>query len=40
VGGAAYLGFQWIFYREKLNRYINFLLGLRRGRAVLSEAAL
>src|ERR1017187_6929058 len=40
VGGAAYLGFLWIFYREKLNRYIHFLLGLRRGDAVLSEAGL
>ncbi|MGB7762712.1 MAG: lipopolysaccharide biosynthesis protein [Bryobacteraceae bacterium] len=40
VGGAAYLGFEWIFYREKLNRYIHFLLGLRRGRAVLGEGEL
>jgi len=40
VGGAAYLGFLWIFYREKLDRYIHFLLGLRRGDAVLSKAEL
>lgn len=40
VGGAAYLGFLWIFYREKLNRYVHFLLGLRRGGAVLSEVEL
>jgi len=40
VGGAVYLGFLWIFYRENLNRYIRFLLGLRRGRAELGEAVL
>jgi O-antigen/teichoic acid export membrane protein len=41
VGGAAYLGFLWIFHRPKLNRYIHFLMGLRRGdAAVLSEAEL
>ncbi len=40
VGGTAYLGFLWIFYRDKLNRYIHFLLGLRKEGAVLSEAAL
>lgn len=40
VGGAVYLGFLWIFYREKLNRYVRFLLGLRRGDAMLSEAEL
>lgn len=40
VGAATYLGFLWIFYRENLNRYIHFLLGLRRGDAVLSEAGL
>jgi teichuronic acid exporter len=40
VGGAAYLGFLWIFYREKLNRYVHFVLGLRRGSAVLSEVEL
>jgi PST family polysaccharide transporter len=38
AGGAAYLGFLWIFCRQKLDRYIHFLLGLRRGNAVLSEA--
>jgi len=40
LGGTAYLGFLWIFYRENLNRYIHFLLGLRRGRAELAEAVL
>jgi hypothetical protein len=40
VGGAAYLGFLWVFYRNKLTRYIDFLLGLRRGDAVLSKAEL
>jgi O-antigen/teichoic acid export membrane protein len=40
VGAAAYLGFLWIFCREKLNRYVRFLLGLRRGDAVLSGAEL
>jgi hypothetical protein len=41
VGGTAYLGFLWIFHRPKLNRYIHFLMGLRRGdAAVLSEAGL
>lgn len=35
VGGAAYLGFLWIFFRQKLDRYIHFLLGLRRGDPVL-----
>lgn len=38
AGGAAYLGFLWIFCRRKLDRYIHFLLGLRRGDAALSEA--
>jgi len=40
AGGAAYLGFLWIFYREKLNRYVHFLHGLRRGDAMLSESEL
>jgi hypothetical protein len=40
IGGAAYLGFLWVFYRNKLTRYIDFLLGLRRGDAVLSKAEL
>ena len=39
-GGAAYLGFLWVFHRERLNRYIRFLLGLRRGSAALDEAGL
>lgn len=40
VGGVAYLGFLWIFFREKLNRYIRFLIELRRGRTALVEAEL
>ena len=40
VGGGVYLGFMWTFYREKLNRYIHFLLGLRKGGAELSAAEL
>jgi hypothetical protein len=40
AGGTAYLGYLWIFYREKLNRYIHFLLGLRKEGEVLSEAGL
>jgi hypothetical protein len=40
VGGAAYLGFLWVFCRETLNRYLHFLLGLRGGDAVMSEAEL
>jgi O-antigen/teichoic acid export membrane protein len=40
VGGLAYFGFLWIFYRDNLNRYIHFLVGLRRGDAVLTEAEL
>jgi O-antigen/teichoic acid export membrane protein len=40
IGGAAYLGFLWIFCRNKLTRYIDFLIGLRRGDAVLSKAEL
>ncbi len=35
VGGAAYLGFLWVFCRETLNRYLHFLLGLRGGDAVM-----
>jgi O-antigen/teichoic acid export membrane protein len=31
VGGLAYAGFLVLFYREKLNRYVRFLAGLRRG---------
>ncbi|MGO9231091.1 MAG: lipopolysaccharide biosynthesis protein [Bryobacteraceae bacterium] len=40
VGGASYIGFLWIFCRQKLDRYIHFLLGLRRGAAALSEVGL
>jgi O-antigen/teichoic acid export membrane protein len=40
VGGAAYVGFLWIFHREKLNRYVRFLQGLRRGGAASSEVEL
>jgi len=38
VGAVSYLGFLWLFCREKLDRYIRFLLGLRRGQEVLTEA--
>ena len=40
AGGAAYLAFLGIFYRPILNRYLQFLLGLRRAEAVLTEAEL
>jgi PST family polysaccharide transporter len=38
AGGAAYLAFLGIFYRPILDRYFQFLLGLRRADAGLSEA--
>lgn len=40
AGGAAYIAFLWIFFRPILNRYLQFLLGLRRGSVVLTEAEL
>jgi PST family polysaccharide transporter len=40
AGGAAYLAFLWTFYRPILNRYLQFLLGLRGGSTVLTEAGL
>jgi hypothetical protein len=40
AGGAAYLAFLGIFYRPILDRYFQFLLGLRRADAGLTEAGL
>ncbi len=38
VGAAVYAGFLQLFYRERLHRYVNFLVALRRGKPEVSVA--